>query len=171
MTDRDRDEYYEVWLEILGRTSRPRFVELLLDRAGVTLDADLCRYLVHIDLRGPIGVLELAELAEHNHPKSSRSLARLEQLGLITRASAPHDRRIKTASITAEGHRIVEAINQGRRRILQEVFADWSEHDQTELARLTRRFSDAMATLVDAQDPAPAKTDATNSRAAPRQGS
>jgi DNA-binding MarR family transcriptional regulator len=148
----DDDDYYNVWLGILERSSRPRFVDLILNRAGVTLGADFCRYLVHIDLRGPIGVLELAELVEHNHPKVSRTLARLADLGLVERAHAPQDRRIKTASVTPEGRKIVEAINEGRRRILREAFAGWSDHDRTELARLTGRFADAIQTLIDEED-------------------
>jgi DNA-binding MarR family transcriptional regulator len=142
-------DYYDVWVGMLGRLSRPRFFALLLDRAGVDLEPDLVRYLVYVDARGPIGVLELAELAEQNHPKASRSLARLEERGLIRRDDAPHDRRVKTATVTPEGRRVVEAINQGRRRILDEVFADWSERDRAELARLTQRFADAMFALVE----------------------
>ena len=144
------DDYYDVWLHQIGRLSGPRFIALILDRAGVTLDPDLCRYLVQLDLRGPTGVLELAELVEQNHPKASRSLARLEALGLVTRAPAAHDRRIKTAEVTSEGRRIVRAINRGRRRVLEEAFADWSEPDVADLARLTRRYSDAVAALVEA---------------------
>lgn len=150
--------YYDVWVDMLAGTSRPRFVASILHRAGVTLDPELCRYLVHLDLRGPTGVLELAELVEHNHPKVSRSLARLEELGLVTRADAPHDRRVKTASVTPAGHRVVEAINEGRRGILRDAFAGWSPRDQGELARLTRRFSEDVARVVDASDagsPAP----------------
>jgi DNA-binding MarR family transcriptional regulator len=146
------DDYYDVWLEMLGRTSRPSFRALLLSRGGVTLDPDLAQYLVTIGLRGPIGVLELADLLGQNHPKASRSLARLEQLGLVERASAGHDRRIKTASLTPEGHRVVQAINLGRRRLLEEAFVGWSERDQAQLAQLTRRFSDAMFALVEAHD-------------------
>ena len=146
------EDYYDVWLDMLGRVSGPRFVALILDRAGVTLDAELCRYLVYLDLRGPIGVLELAELVEHNHPKASRSLARLERLGLVRRGSAEHDHRIKTAEVTAEGRRIVAAINRGRRRILDEAFAGWNARDRAALARLTRRFSDDMIALIDAHD-------------------
>jgi DNA-binding MarR family transcriptional regulator len=155
------DDYYDVWLGILSRVSRPRFIALILDRAGVTLDQELARYLVYIDLRGPIGVLDLAELAEHNHPKASRTLARLEQLGLVTRDAAAHDRRIKTASVTPEGHRIVEAINQGRRRILDEVFSNWNEHDRTELAHLTSRFADDILALTNALRTAPDQSGAT----------
>ena len=146
------DDYYDVWLEMLGRTPRPSFRALLLSRAGVALDPDLAQYLVTIGVRGPIGVLELADLLGQNHPKASRSLARLEQLGLVHRAAAGHDRRVKTAALTPEGHGVVQAINQGRRRLLEEAFAGWSEGDQAELASLTRRFSDAMFALIEAHD-------------------
>jgi DNA-binding MarR family transcriptional regulator len=151
------EDYYDVWLDMLGRGSRPRFLALVLDRAGVTLDLDLFQYVVHLDLRGAIGVLELAELVDQNHPKVSRSLAKLERLGLVERGEAPHDRRIKTAAVTAEGHRMVEAINRGRRRLLEEAFRGWSEEDRVALARLTRRFADDVFALVEAHDP-PAAT-------------
>jgi DNA-binding MarR family transcriptional regulator len=87
----------------------------------------------------------VAGLVDANHPKISRSLARLEQLGLITRAPAGHDRRVKTAAVTDLGRRTVAAIDRGRRRLLEEVLADWSEQDRLDLARLTRRLSDGMA--------------------------
>jgi DNA-binding MarR family transcriptional regulator len=145
------DDYYDVWLDMLGRIARPRFLALILDRAGVTLEPDLLQYLVHLDLRGPTGVLELAELTDQNHPKVSRSLARLEELGLVTRADAAHDRRVKTAALTPEGRRMIEAFNQGRRRLLDDAFTGWSERDRTELARLTRRLTDAMAALIEAE--------------------
>ena len=143
------EDYYDVWLEMLGRTSRPRFVASVLQRAGVTLDPALCQYLIHLDLRGPTGVLELTGLVEQNHPKVSRSLAQLERLGLVERGEAGHDRRIKTAALTPAGHDVVAAINRGRRRLLEEAFAGWSEHDRAQLARLTRRFSDSMFALVE----------------------
>jgi DNA-binding MarR family transcriptional regulator len=149
----ESDDYYDVWRDLLVRGSRPRFLSLVLDRAGVTLGLELCQYLVHVDLRGPIGVLELAELVDRNHPKVSRSLARLEELGLVSRAPAPGDRRVRTASVTPEGHRLVSAIDEGRRRVLEEAFAGWSERDRTDLARLTRRFNDAVFALVEAYDP------------------
>lgn len=158
------DDYYDVWLGMLGQTSRPRFRALLLDRAGVTLDVGLAQALVTVDLRGPIGVLELAELLDQNHPKASRSLARLEQLGLVSRAAAAHDRRVKTASVTPAGHRVVTAINRGRRRLLDEALAGWSEPDRVALARLTRRFADSMAALVDAHGAAPAEAHGSGPR-------
>jgi DNA-binding MarR family transcriptional regulator len=151
MADADED-YYDVWLDMVGRTSRPRFRALLLDRAGVQLDPVLAQYLVTIDLHGPVGVLELAGLLEQNHPKASRSLARLERLGLVSRAAAGHDRRIRTASVTPEGHRVVEAINQGRRRLLDEALAGWSPQDRAALTRLTRRFSDRILALMESVD-------------------
>jgi hypothetical protein len=50
---------------------------------------------------------------------------------------------------TCEGRRVAEAVNQGRRRILDEVFTGWSEEDKVALARLTRRFSDGMTALIE----------------------
>jgi len=148
----EAEDYYDVWLGMLARTSRPGFRALLLDRAGVNLDPELAQYLVTIDLRGPIGVLELAEQLDQNHPKASRSLARLEQAGLVRRAAAPHDRRVKTAEVTPAGRDVVAAINRGRRRLLDEALAGWSDRDRQDLARLTRRFSDRVIALIDDAD-------------------
>lgn len=149
------DDYYDVWLQMIGRVSRPRFRELLLRRAGVDLDPELAQYLVTVGLRGPIGVVELAELLDANHPKASRSLARLAQRGLVERAGSVPDGRIKAVSLTAEGRRIVDAINRGRRRLLDEAFVGWTERDKASLARLTRRLSDRMAELIDSMDEPP----------------
>jgi hypothetical protein len=33
--------------------------------------------------------------------------------------------------------------------VLEEVFSDWSERDQAELARLTGRFADSMFALIE----------------------
>jgi len=143
------ETYYDVWLDLLARLSRPRFLAAVFDRAGVTLDRELIPFLVRVEMHGPIGVVELAELADSNHPKASRSLARLEDLGLVSRAPAPGDNRVKTAVVTAEGRAIVEAINRGRRRLLEEVFAGWSARDQAAFARLSRRFADDMLAAVD----------------------
>jgi DNA-binding MarR family transcriptional regulator len=147
------EDYYDVWLSTLARNSRPAFLSLLLDRAGVSLDTQLATCLVNVDLHGPIGVLDLADLLDQNHPKVSRTLARLASLGLIAREPAAHDHRIKTAIVTDEGHQTVEAINQGRRRLLEEALHDWSERDRAALARLTRRFSDRITELIEAQNP------------------
>jgi DNA-binding MarR family transcriptional regulator len=146
------DDYYDVWLDTLGRASRPQFRTLLLSTAGVGLDADLAQYLVLLDMRGPTGVLELAELLGQNHPKASRSLARLEQLGLVSRGEAAHDRRIKTAAVTPAGQQVVAAINDGRRRLLHDAFAGWSDRDRAQFARLSRRFADAIFALIGTAD-------------------
>lgn len=53
--------------------------------------------------------------------------------------------------VTPAGHQVAEAINQGRRRLLDEALAGWSPDDRAALARLTRRFSDRILTLIEAQ--------------------
>jgi DNA-binding MarR family transcriptional regulator len=146
----DDDDCYDVWRDMLARVSPARFIDLVLDRGGVRLNQALCRYLVYIHLHEPIGVLDLSELVEDNHPKVSRTLARLEHLGLVQRGESPDDRRIKSASLAPRGRQVVESIDRGRRRVLEEAFADWSQRDRASLARLTRRFSNNVQALIDA---------------------
>jgi hypothetical protein len=46
-------------------------------------------------------------------------------------------------------------INHGRRRLLEEAFAGWSDHDRAALARLTRRLANGIFALIDALDASP----------------
>ena len=149
MTDETTDDSYDVWVSMLDRISRPQFRALLLERAGVTLEVGLAQCLVTVDLDGPIGVMELADLLDQNHTRVSRSLARLEELGLVCRDAAPHDRRIKMASMTPKGRRVAKAINTGRRQLLEDTFEGWNARDRATLTRLTRRFSDRLLTLIE----------------------
>ena len=145
-------DYYNVWMSVLGRTDRENDVRaLLLEYAGVELDIELARSLVLLSLHEPIGVLALAGLLGQNHPKASRVLARLEALGLVGRSRGT-DQRIRTASTTATGQRLVEQINQGRRRLLAEVFRDWTTADQAAFARLSKRYGDRIEELISARN-------------------
>lgn len=140
-------DYYDVWVSTLSGPRRDEFVALLLGYAGVDLGIDLARCLVTVSLHEPVGVLALADLLEQNHPKASRTLARLEELGLVARSPAA-DHRVKTASLTRAGRETVDAIDRGRRRLLDDAFRDWSDTDQATFARLSQRFSDRVAELI-----------------------
>ncbi|WP_171172386.1 MarR family winged helix-turn-helix transcriptional regulator [Streptomyces sp. I05A-00742] len=146
------DDFYEAWLDAVSRGSRPKLFDLLLRRAGVTLDRALFPLLARVQMLGPIGVTDLAGLVDLNHSTVSRELAKLEQRGLITRRPAPHDHRVKVAEATPQGHETVAAINQARRRLLDEVFEGWSEEEQRVFGQLYRRFSDRMHGLAYPED-------------------
>ncbi|GAB3395632.1 hypothetical protein GCM10027568_28010 [Humibacter soli] len=144
-------DYYDIWMSVLGRTDRENdFRALLLEYAGVELDAELARSLVLVSLHEPIGVLALADLLGQNHPKTSRMLAQLEALGLVDRSRGT-DQRIRTASTAAAGRTLIEQINQGRRRLLADVFRDWTNADQATFARLSQRYGDRIEELISAR--------------------
>lgn len=141
-------DYYDVWISALTRPDRDGFRALLLRYADVDLDLDLARCLVMVGLHQPVGVLALAELLGQNHPKASRTLAELEARGLVRRSRGA-DQRIRTAECTPAGRGLVDRVNSGRRRLLADVFRDWDRADQVAFARLSQRFNDRVAELVD----------------------
>ncbi|MFC7751664.1 hypothetical protein [Tsukamurella soli] len=99
-----------------------------------------------MSLHEPIGVLALADLSGQNHPKASRTLARLEASALGRSRGA--DQRIRTATTTTAGRQIVDRIDRGRRRLLADVFHDWSAADQATFARLSQRYGDRIEELI-----------------------
>ena len=71
----------------------------------------------------------------------SRQLARLEQLGLISRAPDPDDSRGQILTLTAAGEAGFTAARQGRVGHLNEALAGWKPDDVAQLARLLHRYS------------------------------
>jgi len=132
-------------IDLMGLLNSPQRDDVLLREAGVDLDRALFPLLVRLGLHGPLSVAALADQAGRDHTTISRQLAKLESLGLISRQADDGDRRIRTASLTAEGTRIVEAITAARRRLLSKALAGWSQTDRASLAGISRRFVDALA--------------------------
>jgi DNA-binding MarR family transcriptional regulator len=79
----------------------------------------------------------------------SRQTAKLESLGLIRRRPGKSDQRAREAVITPAGRQMVHAITKARRRLLDRLFAGWSEADVEALTRLNRRLADAMRAGID----------------------
>jgi DNA-binding MarR family transcriptional regulator len=132
-------------VELIGFLNSPRRDDLLLNEAGVDLDRALFPLLVRLGMLGPLSVAGLADQVGRDHTTISRQLAKLEALGLIARRDGAADRRVRTARLTTAGEDVVQAISAARRRLLSRALADWSEADLADLARLNRRFVDALA--------------------------
>ena len=128
----------------MGLLNSPQRDDVLLREADVDLDRALFPLLVRLGLHGPLSVAGLADQAGRDHTTISRQLAKLESLGLVLRQGGDGDRRFRTARLTAEGDKIVQAITAARRRLLSKALADWSEPDPASLASLSRRFVDAL---------------------------
>ncbi len=135
-------------MDLVGMLNSARQDEFLLREAGIALDRALFPLLVRIGASAALNVAVLAEQVGRDQSTVSRQTARLADLGLIRRRAARTDRRAREALITAEGRRLIEAITAARRRLLDRLLADWSAADVQALARLNRRFADAMKAAV-----------------------
>jgi DNA-binding MarR family transcriptional regulator len=135
-------------VDLMSFLSSPQRDDLLLREAGVALDRALFPLLVRLGMQGPLSVAGLAEQVGRDSTTVSRQLSKLESLGLISRPAEDGDRRVRTATLTAAGEAIVQAITAARQRLLSKALAGWSAADRTALAAFNRRFVDALAEAV-----------------------
>ena len=82
----------------------------------------------------------------------SRQVARLAELGLVTRQPNPRDRRVVESAVTNQGERVIAALDAARQRLTAPVFAQWSDRDLFDLVRLVRRYVDELISRVSFDD-------------------
>ncbi len=138
---RSFDDMREALLDITGLLNRPQQDEALLAAAGVELDRALFPLLIRIAHRGPLGVVELADLVGRDYTTVSRQVAKLDELGLVERRAGA-DKRVREAEATAKGRALAEAVDRARQAALRGVFAKWDKADIDTLGRLLRRAAD-----------------------------
>ena len=131
-------------LDIVAVMNRPQRDELLIKAAGIRLDRALFPLLVGIERFGPIGVVEMADRVGRDYTTVSRQVARLEELGLVTRKASAADKRIKEAEITPQGKAATDSIDAAREKMADRLFRDWTTKEFDELVRLMRRLADGM---------------------------
>src|SRR5580700_2375402 len=93
-------QLHHTLIDLVGLMNRPQRDTALLQEAGVSLDRALFPLLVVIERKGPIGVVELAELVGRDYTTVSRQIAKLDGVGLITRRPSKADNRVREAVIT-----------------------------------------------------------------------
>jgi DNA-binding MarR family transcriptional regulator len=81
-------------------------------RLLVTLDGEVqvgqYPLLAAIDRLGPLTIGEIAEAIGISQPGATRSLAQLNELGLITSRPAPDDQRVRVVSLTPKGQALID---------------------------------------------------------------
>lgn len=137
-------DLHEALIDVVAVMNRPQRDQAIIDEAGITLDRALFPLLVIVDRRGPIGVVDLADRVGRDYTTVSRQVAKLEQLGLVARRSG-RDRRVREATITDAGRAMNTAIDAARERLATQAFRSWPLDDIAQLARMMRRFADALA--------------------------
>jgi DNA-binding MarR family transcriptional regulator len=131
-------------LDIMAVMNRPQRDDLLIGEAGIPLDRALLPLLVRIERAGPIGVGELADRAGRDYTTVSRQVAKLEELGLVSRRDSPTDRRVREAEVTAKGKAMTDALDAACDRLFALGFANWERQDFDALVRLMRKFADML---------------------------
>lgn len=139
----DNSELHRALMDLVDLINRPRRDEVLLRKAGVSLERALFPLLARIGVHGPLGVVELAERAGRDHSTVSRQVAKLERLGLVRRQPDRADRRVRVAATTAAGRRMIESIGSARQQLFDELLASWSTQERKELTRLVRKVVDS----------------------------
>ncbi|WP_144152178.1 MarR family winged helix-turn-helix transcriptional regulator [Paraburkholderia sp. BCC1885] len=129
-------------MDLTGVLNRPQPDAALIETAGVDLDRALFPLLARVDRQGPLGIVELAELAGRDYSTVSRQIAKLESLGLVARCASPADGRVRAAIITDKGRVMTSALDAARQKIIEKLLADWETEDVRMLARLLRKFAD-----------------------------
>ena len=137
-------ELHRALKDIVGVMNRTERDERIVKMAGLSLERALFPLVVLIERLGPIGVVDLAGRVGRDYTTVSRQVARLEELGLVTRRPGSVDRRVREAVITPQGKAATDAVDAARKQMAVELFQDWSRGDFDELLRLTRRLADGM---------------------------
>ena len=131
-------------IDIVSVMNRPQRDEAMVREAGIALDRALFPLLVMVERLGPIGIVDLADRVGRDYTTVSRQVTKLEGLGFVERRSSAMDGRVREAVVTASGKALTDRIDGARDAMARTIFADWAEQDVADLARLMRRFADAV---------------------------
>lgn len=138
-------ELHRSLIEIVSMMNRPERDVELLSKAGLSLERALFPLLVLVERLGPIGVVDLAGRVGRDYTTVSRQVARLEELGLVTRRSSAADKRVREAIITPQGKAATDALDAAREGIAVVKFSDWKREDFDDLVRLMRMLANTMS--------------------------
>jgi DNA-binding MarR family transcriptional regulator len=117
-----------------------RLHQLLIARAGVSLDRPSYNALASLDDQGPLRMSDLADACGVDASTMSRQADRLLASALIERDSSAQDGRAVVMRLSAKGKRLVRLMKSVRRQALQELLARWDDSEQQLFAELLSRF-------------------------------
>jgi len=140
------DSIHQSLLEIVGFMNRPSQDEVLLQRAGVSLEQALFPLLIVISHKKPIGIVELAGYVNKDYSTVSRQVDKLVQRGLVATKRAEEDRRIRMLVTTPAGKAMIEKIRHARRQLMQEVLKNWSDEEIVQLEETLKHVVDSLET-------------------------
>jgi DNA-binding MarR family transcriptional regulator len=138
-------ELHRSLIDIVNIMNRPERDTELLAKAGLSLERALFPLLVLVERLGPIGVVDLAGRVGRDYTTVSRQVARLEELGLVSRRPSAGDKRVRETVVTARGKEATDALDAAREEMAVAKFAEWQRKDVDDLVRLMRMLVETMA--------------------------
>jgi DNA-binding MarR family transcriptional regulator len=115
-----------------------------LDRAAYTL-------LARIAGEGPARLTTLADDVRLDLSTVSRQVAALEAAGLVTRTTDSSDRRAWVIQATPSGAATFSRNREIWVATMRELFADWTDEERAEFARLFTRLNEAISARNEAR--------------------
>jgi DNA-binding MarR family transcriptional regulator len=117
-----------------------------VDKASIPL-------LAILEDQGELRPSDIAAALELDQSTVSRQLHQLEKLGLVARRPDSGDGRVSHIRLTEAGRGSQAAARAARARMLDAVFAEWSEGDRRQLNTLLERLRNDLAALPNSQSP------------------
>jgi DNA-binding MarR family transcriptional regulator len=107
-----------------------------LGEAGAGLQVEQIPVLMIPHYMGIISQQEIADRCSRDKSSVLRSVASLQASGLVAVAPDPFDKRRKLISLTAEGKKKAQRVNDQLARINEEIFSSFSEEERDTFRRL-----------------------------------
>jgi DNA-binding MarR family transcriptional regulator len=128
------------WAGVFMRRSMEDF-RRFMDASG--LSSTQIQILMRLHFGGSCDVTEIGNHLGITNAAASQTIERLVQMGLLTRAEDPLDRRVKRIAPTPKGHSLVEEGIEARRRWLEGLTQALSTQEQEMIAEALKALTEA----------------------------
>ena len=117
------------------RLAIARSARRLRQEAGTDLSPSLTAALSTVEVQGPLTPSELAARERVQRPTVTRVVGRLEELGLVTRAADPGDRRSALITVTPAGRELLAVARTRKDAFLSERLDALAPEERATLER------------------------------------
>jgi DNA-binding MarR family transcriptional regulator len=126
------------------RIAIARSARRLRQESGTGLSPSLTAALATVERHGPLTPSELAARERVQRPTVTRVVYRLEELGLVTRAADPADRRSALITVTPAGGELLAVARTRKDAFLSERLEALDAHDRATLERAAALLEDML---------------------------
>jgi DNA-binding MarR family transcriptional regulator len=138
----------EAFAAFASGTGPARLHQKIASAAGRAIDPSGFPMLRWIETSGPVRITALAAQAGLDASTVSRRVSDLEEKGLVSRATDRDDQRASLLEMTPEGRRVLAALRDARRHLLEEALAEWPTEEIVTLGNLLERFAATLTAAI-----------------------